>query len=192
MSSSDELIPRLEELYRRMDRAYVAIADSVGFSCKECDGERCCTVDLTLHTSVEKQYLKKGLKTLDLSRQREILARCDAMLAAKEEDPYGDAYRNAVCVLNFNGLCILYRYRPMICRVAGIPHSILKPDGKIISREGCSRYQTLIQPAHPELKMDRTEFYREMAAIEISVIRTSGRRTVPGTIAETLGKEADC
>jgi hypothetical protein len=191
MISGDELIPRLEELYRKMDRAYAAIATEVGFSCKDCDGERCCTVDLTLHTTVEKQYLRKGFKNLDTSRQREILARCDSVLAAKDEDPLGDAYRDAVCVLNFDGLCILYPYRPMICRVAGIPHFILKPDGKTLSREGCSRYQTLIQPAHPDLKMDRTEFYREMAAIEICVIRALGRRTVPSTVAETIRRDED-
>lgn len=191
MILGDELIPRLEELYRRMDQAYAALAAEVGFSCKGCDGERCCTVDLTLHTSVEKHYLRKGFKNLNTSSQREILARCETMLAAKDEDPAGDAYRNAVCVLNFDGLCILYPYRPMICRVAGIPHSILRPDGKTLSREGCSRYQTRIQPAHPDLKMDRTEFYREMAAIEICVIRALGRRTVPSTLAETIGREDD-
>ncbi|MEJ2719222.1 MAG: hypothetical protein P8182_19170, partial [Deltaproteobacteria bacterium] len=190
--SGNDLIPRLEELYRRMDQAYAAIAAEVGFSCKGCDGERCCTVDLTLHTTVEKQYLRKGFKNLNISKQREILARCDTMLAAKEEDPSGDAYRNAVCVLNFDGLCILYPYRPMICRVAGIPHTILRPDGKTFSRGGCSRYQTLIQPAHPDLKMDRTEFYQEMAAIEISVIRASGQRTAPSTVAETIGREGTC
>ena len=114
MISGDELIPRLEELYRKMDQAYAAIATEVGFSCKDCDGERCCTVDLTLHTAVEKQYLRKGFKNLDTSRQREILARCDSVLVAKDEDPLGDAYRDAVCVLNFDGLCILYPYRPML------------------------------------------------------------------------------
>ena len=194
MAFGDELIPRLEGLYAKMDAAYRAVSDQAGFSCEGCDGETCCRVDLVLHSFVETLYLKRGLESLDSSTRREVIRRCDAVLQAKNDDPFGDAYRNAVCVLNFDGLCQLYHYRPMICRLAGIPHFMVRPDAQTVSRGGCARYETAIRPAYPDLQVDRTELYREMALLEIEVVRALGRRTPSATIAETLGPSAaaDC
>jgi hypothetical protein len=189
MFSGDELIPRLHELYRLIDAAYQEAADRVGFSCRGCDGVACCTVDLILHTYAEMFYLRRGFKTLDNARQQEILERARAMTRAKKEDPYGDSYRNAVCALNFDGMCGLYEFRPMICRLAGIPHAISRPDGTFVESGGCVRYEREIRPAFPRLSIDRTGFYRKMAAIEIDVVREFGCRTVARTVAETLGLE---
>ena len=189
MISGNEFIPRVERLYGEMDAAYGEVAARAGFSCEGCDGEKCCTVDLELHTYVEMHHLRSGFSRLGVSDQVEILARCETTLKARADDPLGDAYRNAVCVLNFDGLCRLYEYRPMICRLAGIPHFIEKPDGRTVTRGGCSRYETEIMPAHPDLRIDRTELYREMAAIEIDVVHATGGRTMPRTVAETIAAE---
>lgn len=189
MSLGAGLIPRLEALYDNIDECYRNTAQKVGFSCDGCDGVRCCTVDLILHTFVEKHYLRRGFNTLDMSLQLEILGRSRAVLKAKERDPHGDAYRNAVCVLNFDGRCVLYHYRPMICRLAGIRHLLLRPDGARKVGEGCRRFRAEIEPVHPDAQIDRTRFYREMAALEIEMVRTLGRRTVSRTLAETLGAE---
>ncbi|MDQ7785696.1 MAG: hypothetical protein RDU20_22640 [Desulfomonilaceae bacterium] len=189
MFSGDGLIPRLKDLYRRMDDAYRAIARDVGFSCEGCDGVRCCTVDVTLHTFVEMFYLRRGFNSLNPSRQLEILGRSGEIVKAKEEDSLGPCYRNAVCSLNFDGLCSLYDHRPMICRLAGIPHFMIRPDGKTVESVGCSRYMTEVLPKHPELKLDRSEFYRSMARIEIEVVRARGKRTRSRTVAETVGRE---
>lgn len=201
MFTGDSLIPRLSELYRLIDAEYQAVSQRVGFSCEGCDGVKCCTVDVTLHTLVEMLYLRRGFNTLDTSRQLEILGRCRAMIKAKEDDPFGDAYRNAVCALNFEGLCVLYTYRPMICRLAGIRHFVSRPDGTSMESCGCSRYERDIlgspaesQQTPPEMKIDRTPFYRSMAALEMEVIWARGDRTQSRTIAETLGSDApeDC
>ncbi len=193
MFSGDGLIPRLEELYRQMDAAYGAIANDVGFSCEGCDGVKCCTVDVTLHTFVEMFYLRRGFNSLETSRQLEILGRSREIVRAKDEDPFGDAYRNAVCTLNFDGMCSLYEHRPMICRLAGIPHFMSRPDGKILENVGCVRYMRDILPKRSDLKLDRSEFYRSMARIEIEVVRARGKRTRSRTIAETVGREdPDC
>ena len=189
MFSGDELIPRLVELYRLMDSAYGEVGNRVGFSCHGCNGVECCTVDLTLHTSVEMLYLRRGFNALDTSKQLEILGRCREIVKAKEDDRLGEAYRNAVCALNFGGLCILYDYRPMICRLAGIPHVIKRPDNGTVESGGCIRYQSGFQKNHPDLKIDRTGFYRQMASIEIEIVRAVGKRTVSRTVAETLGLE---
>jgi len=134
-------------------------------------------------------YLRRGFNALDISRQLEILGRCRGIIKAKEEDALGDEYRNAVCALNFEGLCILYDRRPMICRLAGIPHFIIRPDGKITESGGCIRYHREIQTDRPNIRIDRTDFYHQMAAIEIEVVRALGRRTASRTVAETLGLE---
>jgi hypothetical protein len=189
MLSGDELIPRLTELYELIDSAYHGLADEIDFSCEGCDGVTCCTVDLTLHTFVEMLYLRRGFNTLDTSRQLEILGRCRAMIKSKEDDPCSDAYRNSVCALNFEGSCSLYEYRPMICRLAGIRHFIDRPDGTQMESSGCVRYEREVVSLHPDLKIDRTAFYRKMAEIEIEVVRVLGRRTAPRTIAEILGLE---
>lgn len=186
MFSGDELIPRLHRLYSVIDSAYCETAERVGFSCSGCDGVACCTVDLILHTYAEMLYLRRGFQSLDSARKEQVLARCRSMVRAKENDPFSDAYRNAVCALNFDGMCGLYDHRPMICRLAGIPHAISRPDGTVAESGGCIRYEREIRPAHAHLKIDRTEFYRQMAEIEIDAVRAFGARTVPRTIAETL------
>jgi hypothetical protein len=189
MFSGEELIPRLHELYEQMDAAYSSIANEVGFSCDDCDGVTCCTVDVTLHTFAEMFDLRRGFNALETSRQLEILGRCGEMVRAKEDDPLGDAYRNAVCVLNFDGRCGLYHHRPMICRLAGIPYFMSRPDGKVVDSGGCVRFIDDILPEHPDLRLERTDFYRKMARIEIEVVRALGKRTASRTVAETLGLE---
>lgn len=189
MVSGDVLIPRLREFYREMDAVYRAASEQVGFTCVGCDGTKCCTVDVTLHTFIEMFYLRRGFNTLDISRQLTVLGRCRAIVQAKEDDPFGEAYRNSVCALNFDGLCCLYEYRPMICRLAGIPHIIQRPDGKVIESCGCSRYENDNFDISCAAKIDRTVFYRKMAEIEIQVVRAAGKRTKSRTVAETLGVE---
>lgn len=182
----EDLTCRVEELYDRIDAAYVSVAQDAGFSCVECDGAKCCTVDLILHTFAEQLYLRRGFDTLDAAGRDRILANCRSVLEAKEIDPLGEAYRNAVCVLNDAGLCTLYKYRPMICRLAGLPHLIFRPDGSKRYGEGCPKFQREIEPRLPDLRIDRTAFYREMGAIELEVVHVTGRRSISRTVAEAL------
>jgi hypothetical protein len=185
MYSGDELIPRLSELNAAIDDTYSGMSSDVGFTCGGCDGVKCCTVDLSLHTYIEMLYLRRGFKTLDQSVQEEVLERSRAIVEAKNTDPCG-AYRDCVCALNADGLCVLYQYRPMICRLAGIPHYIQRPDGRLLKSGGCERYKTDIQEKFPHLALDRTGFYRQLAEIEIEIVRARGARTKTKTVAETL------
>jgi Fe-S-cluster containining protein len=172
-----------------MDAAYDTAATKVGFSCNGCDGVACCTVDVTLHTFAEMLYLRRGFTTLDMASQLEILGRCNEMIDAKLANASGDAYRNLVCVLNRDGLCRLYGYRPMICRLAGIPHFFVRPDGSARGGGGCPRFEQEVATDHPDLKIDRTVFYQKMAEIEIELVRAHGKRTTSRTVSETLGLE---
>jgi hypothetical protein len=187
MFSGDLLIPRLSELHRVIDLAYCEAADRVGFGCKGCDGVKCCTVDLKLHTLIEMLYLRRGFNALDENTRQRVLRRSYAITEAKKYDALGELYRSSVCALNVDGACVVYKYRPMICRLAGIPHHIVRPDGKTIESGGCVRYKNEIEPCYPNIEIDRTDFYREMASIEIEVVKSRGKRTAPRTVAETLG-----
>jgi Fe-S-cluster containining protein len=184
--SREDLIPRLNELYQTIDSAYTEVINEIGFSCVGCDGVKCCTIDLNLHTYIERFYLRRGFNSLDDATKQTISARSREIVEAKRLDPMGDAYRNSVCVLNFGGQCGLYEFRPMICRLAGIPHQIARPDGRIVESGGCSRFKETIDPSSSELKLDRTEFYREMASIEINIIRVTGRRASTLSVGEVL------
>jgi hypothetical protein len=187
MISGDALIPRLRDLYALTDQAYSAAASEARFSCRGCDGAACCTVDVPVHTFTEMHYLRQGFSSLDEARQSTILDRCRIMLEAKSVNPLGDAYRGSVCALSFDGLCGLYHYRPMICRLAGIPHFFIRPDGSRRESGGCERFQREILPLHPSIRIDRTRIYHSMAEIEVDAVKALGTRTAPRTIAEVLG-----
>lgn len=186
MFSGEELTAVLAGFYRSMDSVYTQKALQAGFSCQGCDGVKCCTVDLTLHSFMEMFYLKLGCRSLNQAVKTEIGRRCRAVLTAKREDPFGKAYRNSVCVLNLEGQCSVYKYRPMICRLAGIRHVIVRPDGSRVTGPGCSRFEHEVGDDHPLLCIDRTSYYGEMADLEMNVVRVSGQRTRPLTVSETL------
>jgi Fe-S-cluster containining protein len=186
MWSGEEMIPRIEALYRAMEDAYNRTAADVGFSCRGCDGTACCTVDLPLRTHAEKLVLKQGFAALDQARQKAVVQRSLSVVGLKAESPRGEAYRSAVCVLNEGGVCSLYAHRPMICRLAGVPHVIARPDGKNVYGDGCTRFMMDFAPRYPNVRLDRTGFYQELATIELEMVRRHHSRSKLETIAEVF------
>lgn len=186
MFNGESLISRIRELYDKMDSAYAAAAEKIDLTCEGCDGVLCCTVDLTVHTFVEMSYLRQGFYALDPLMQSEILIKSRRMVSAKRQAPKGDDYRGAVCALNSAGACVLYKYRPMICRLAGVPHFFTKPNGTELESGGCKKFDESIAAKNSGEILDRTEFYREMAAMEIEAVIARGERTEKLTIAEIL------
>ncbi|MDD3471240.1 MAG: hypothetical protein PHS86_00510 [Syntrophaceae bacterium] len=184
-----ELTPRLVEVYGQMDSAYADASREAGFSCAGCNGVKCCTVDLIVHTFAEMLFLRRGFRTLKISVQKHIKERCREILKAKATDPLGMEYRESVCALNLDGLCVLFEYRPMICRLAGIPHIIRRPDSSLKQAGGCTRFEDQIKPVFPDIVIDRTSFYQQMAQLEIYAVQEIGNRTVSRTISEIL---SDC
>lgn len=184
--SGTDLSPRLKELYKEIDATYNDVSFQVGFSCEGCDGTKCCTVDLIVHTFAEMLYMRRGLCALNQDIRSQIIERSQRIAELKRRDSIGDPYRNSVCSANFEGRCALYEYRPMICRLAGIPHFIDRPDDTRILGTGCTRYESRVLENNPNVKIDRTSFYRQMAEIEIEMIKTMRKRTPSLSIAEIL------
>jgi Fe-S-cluster containining protein len=182
----DLLIPRLKELFKEIDLVYSNTAENLGFSCNGCDGEKCCTVDLIVHTSAEQLLIKRGVVSLDTDLQNQIIARASSIKRAKEANPHSEQYRSAICALNFDGLCALYDHRPMICRLAGIPHKIIRPDGSQITGPGCNIFHEKCADKTPEHIIDRSPFYKRMAQLETEAVKETGHRTTPKTIAEII------
>jgi hypothetical protein len=94
-----------------------------------------------------------------------------------------------MCPLNRDGLCGLYEHRLMICRMHGIPNIFVRPDGKKMSFPGCFRCQELCSQLKEVPVLDRTSFYRDLAALEMALMGPKGKSLprVRLTIAEMLG-----
>jgi len=178
--------PRLKELYEEIDAAYYRASFQAGFNCEGCDGTKCCTVDLIVHTFAEMLYMRRGLRALNETTKCRIKKRSRETVEFKRLNPVGPSYRNAICAASFNGRCLIYEYRPMICRLAGIPHFIDRPDHTRVFGTGCPRFETGSRATNPELQIDRTPFYRRMAELEIEIVQAHGKRTQSLTIAEIL------
>ena len=184
--SGTDFNPRLKELYKEMDVVYKEASFQAGFNCEGCDGTKCCTVDLVVHTFAEMLYMRRGVRALDQTTKLEIEHRCGQIVELKQLDSLGDPYRNSVCAANIGGRCAIYDYRPMICRLAGIPHFIDNPNKNRIFGTGCPRFETDIRHNKPEIQIDRTMFYRRMAELELEMIYMRGARTKRLTISEIL------
>ena len=82
----------------------------------------------------------------------------------EQVDTLGEQVR-VMCPLNEKGLCGLYQYRPMICRLHGIPTEIKRPGGVPARGPGCGDFDR--QCGHKQyILFDRTPFYMEMAGNE--------------------------
>jgi Fe-S-cluster containining protein len=190
-------ILRIKDLYSSMDAAYTKAAESYGFRCGGCS-ESCCEERFYHYTLAEHLYLIEGMGSLDRETAGEVPVRAeDAAGLYRLHDLQGKPER-VLCPLNFDGLCRLYEYRPMICRLHGIPHRMRKPGGFEQTGPGCHRFaEEITQAGLSEPVFDRTEYYSGMAALEIELRRLVNftgryRKTVaemvidiPGTMDKT-------
>jgi Fe-S-cluster containining protein len=149
------LLSRLEILFDEMDRAYAQVSDRYGFQCNGCS-DNCCLTRFYHHTLLEYLYLVEGMRSLEPDRRRSIRK---AALAANtrmdEADQRGETL-HIMCPLNRDGQCVAYPYRPMICRLHGIPHELHRPGGKIIKIRGAIHFSTSAATAAPPSISDST------------------------------------
>jgi Fe-S-cluster containining protein len=169
---SAEFIERLMEIYAAMDEAYQRVASHYSFSCGGCRNN-CCQSQFYHHTVIEHAYLLKGLKTLTIKKQREIKSRAKNVVDQTSEGNVGKEAVRLMCPLNFDQLCILYPYRPMICRLHGIPHELKKPGQGTLFGPGCETFSHQCNLKR-YIRFDRTSFYRELAMLEQEVRQAMG------------------
>lgn len=163
----DKLKPHLEslaDLFERMEKAYAAVADAYGFACAGCE-DNCCLTRFYHHTLVEYLYLYQGYSKLPGDERARLQQAADRVNREMTRvDERGKPARS-MCPLNLDGRCTLYRYRPMICRLHGIPSETKHPGGSPVRGPGCGDFDR--QCGHrPYIRFDRTPLYREMARCE--------------------------
>lgn len=156
----------IQSVYDEIDASYAAAAVHCGFQCSGCD-DSCCSQLFSHYTLAEYLYLMKGFGTLAPERQGVIRERALDVMRR-----YEAGEEQVLCPLNQDGLCELYAYRPMICRMHGIPHMLRTREGAQ-QGEGCHRF---VSPARTGLEsvslFDRTPHYQRMASVEIGLRRT--------------------
>jgi len=182
------LLNRMETLFGEMDRAYETVAGQYGFLCNGC-ADNCCLTRFYHHTLLEYLYLVEGLRTLE-SGVRQTINNQALIVSAKIDaaDRQGEALC-IMCPLNRDAKCILYPYRPMICRLHGIPHELQRPGGTPIKNPGCNEFLNQCREGGKTdyIRFDRTPFYRQMATLEQELRRETGYSDkIKLTIAQML------
>lgn len=157
-------LENLADLFSRMEKSYTAVADAYGFKCSGC-ADNCCLTRFYHHTLLEFLYLHSGYSKLPEKERAQLRQRAARVNQAIERaDARGETIR-VMCPLNLEGLCTLYSYRPMICRLHGIPNQMTRPGGSPVRGPGCGDFDR--QCGHQRyLPFDRTPIYAEMAVNE--------------------------
>ena len=157
-------LSELETLFNIMDQEYERVSGEYGFACTGC-ADNCCQTRFYHHTLLEFTYLSKGFRTLADRERQNIIARAERVVNQSEQaDACGDTVR-LWCPLNHSGKCLLYAYRPMICRLHGIPHELRRPDRPSQMTPGCDDFHEQCGTGN-YIAFDRTPFYAQMAQLE--------------------------
>lgn len=167
-----DALHQLETLYAEMDTAYDAAAAGYGFDCRGCE-DSCCRSRFYHHTLAEVAGLLRGYIELPEKQREEIAARARDYCRALHTSEQRNRPLDRLCPLNVDTRCLLYRQRPMICRLHGIPHTMRHPTRGVITGTGCHLCETSPgQSGGPPL--DRTPLYTAMARLEKSLRQASG------------------
>ena len=169
------LLDQLKTLFDDMDKAYTAVADRYGFHCSGCT-DNCCLTRFSHHTLVEFFYLIEGVATLPPDTRQALVGVARSINDTIESADQRNETIRIMCPLNQEGRCILYTFRPMICRLHGIPHELHGPNGQVVKNPGCDVFfdQCREKGRTAYIRFDRTPFYRRMAMLENQVRSQSG------------------
>ncbi|MFZ0612705.1 MAG: hypothetical protein WAM73_10735 [Desulfobacterales bacterium] len=176
---------RLERVYAAMDRSYESAADRYGFACNGC-AESCCRTLFYHHTLVEFLYFSAGFRSLERGLQTALTARAEAFCRAVQAAGKNGSSPRHICPVNQADRCRLYAFRPMICRLHGIPSELHRPDGQTLQAPGCAAFAESCGHL-PQVPFDRTPFYRELAGIEQDLRReVAPAGKIKMTVAEMI------
>ena len=151
-----------------------------------CTGCAECCRSLFDITLLDAFYLKSGFETLDVDVKKAVAARAEDRLVSLQsvwpeyESPFLLNHRpdedwlelmpeddETPCVLlDADGSCLLYDYRPMTCRLHGVP--LIDASGEIMHDEWCTLNFTGANPL--ELAELRWEF-RRLFQEELGIFR---------------------
>lgn len=178
-------LKRLKKIFELMDQKYQEAADYYGFNCKGCE-DNCCLTRFYHYTLVEYLYIKEGFHRLEDKKQVEVKQRSLAVCQEYDEADRKGTPVKPMCPVNFENLCALYPYRPMICRLHGIPHELQRVSQGILNSPGCGTF-ALKCHGKAQFKFDRTSFYMQMAALEREMKQAVGMtQKIKMTVAQMI------
>jgi len=157
-------LERLQEIFAAMDQEYNRATEHYQFQCEGCR-DNCCLTHFYHHTYLEYYYFRWGFEKLDSRKKGEILSKAEEVRRETAKADEKALPVRLMCPLNCDSLCSLYSFRPMICRMHGIPHELQKPGSKVIHGPGCGTFDDRCSYKR-YYKFDRTPFYLEMAKLE--------------------------
>jgi Fe-S-cluster containining protein len=176
---------KLGMLYTAMDSKYDAAAQFYQFQCVGCE-DNCCFTRFYHHTFLEYLYILDGFDTLEQEKRAEIKKRADAACKKLDEADKEGVPPRVLCPLNDDSRCILYPYRPMICRLHGVPHELNTSGHGANRNPGCDYFMKQNKDKS-YFSFDRTTVYMEMANLEKEFRQKSGAMDkVKLTIAEMI------
>ena len=193
--TSAPFLARLKKIYADMDRAYDRAADHYGFHCTGCT-DNCCLTRFYHHTYLEYFFIREGYMALDPAERADAKARAaDVCQKVAEAEKLGQPIR-FMCPLNTDGLCRIYAYRPMICRLHGLAHELHPPGRDMVYGPGCEAF-TVQTRGMDYFAFDRTPFYMGMSRLEAELKSALGLTDkIRMTIAEMIGtfqtSDSDC
>ena len=158
-------LERLGKLFEAMDRAYAETAAGFGFECRGCESN-CCQSRFYHHTHLEYHYLNRGFMTLPVSEAGIIMRRAERACLQASADEGIHAKRRSWCPLSMHGRCLLYPYRPMICRLHGISHEVHLPGRGAVQGRGCDEFLRIARTGDCS-PLDRTPYYRQLSELEL-------------------------
>jgi len=168
-----------------MDKKYQQAADYYNFHCTGCD-DSCCFTHFYHHTILEYFYIMEGYHTLDNEQKVQVMHRALEVCRKTREADEKKAPVRLMCPLNGNNLCLIYIYRPMICRLHGIPHILQRPGHGVLYSEGCEVFSEQCQ-GKERLEFDRTPFYIKMAKLEKELKQAVGMtQKIKMTVAQMV------
>ena len=185
---------KLRNLFASMDEKYANVAAQYGFVCDGCD-ENCCMTRFHHHTLLEFFHLKRAIEELAGDFRMRLAEKAKGVVAAHAEaDQKKEAVR-IMCPLNFEGRCIVYENRPMICRLHGIP-SEWRPPGRpngtgLVVMPGCDAFSRQCESMNYR-PFDRTPFYLQLSALEKDFKNRVGcGRKIKMTVAQIVLCDSD-
>lgn len=162
--SLTDFLERLQRIFAAIDREYTRAIEHYAFQCDGCT-QNCCRTRFHHHTYLEYLYVRAGFEKLDPLRQREIQSAAGEVCRKTAKAVLEGVPARFWCPLNDDGRCTLYAFRPMICRLHGIPYELQKPGQNVVYGPGCGTFGDRCADKS-YFKLDRTLFYFEMAKLE--------------------------
>jgi Fe-S-cluster containining protein len=181
----EDLFSRYEALPRKADILFQTIhekyPDSVRCRIRCCD---CCHAVFGLFPA-EAAYINYHFNRLDRKIRRDVLRRAEKaegeIIKAKdslkifEEDPkmkvYGIGKQRVRCpLLSDKEECVLYEHRPVICRIYGVPYSLLKGKKELSYVCGLSGFEASV--SYPTVKLDN--LYQRLVELSVEMLKDAG------------------